>query len=173
MFIVSVTPQKHGAHKGYKTHPNCRIRCSHLVKKAADLLASLLRSSFSPPPRKNPAALKTLSFSRRSLAALVIYCDATDIFFGSPSSHIERPFLDDWALKQFSLLRRLFGSSHFPSRRRDLNNRDWLPKSQSWELHGRFCGLRRTLSWYMSTLNRLCVKVQCGSVFIKFIWVFF
>lgn len=64
--------------------------------------------------------------------ALVIYCDATDIFFGSPSSHIERPFLDDWACKQFSLLQRLFGSSLFPRRGRDLNNRDSLPNPNVW-----------------------------------------
>lgn len=35
------------------------------------------------------------SFLAKVSLALVIYCDATDIFFGSPSSHIERPFLDD------------------------------------------------------------------------------
>lgn len=118
--ITSCSSAKHGSLAEIKTYQN------------------VLYLEFTPPDTTwSPSPLFTsVNFREKTLftfsfpskaTALVIYCDATDIFLGSPSSHIEWPFLDDWALKQFSPLRRLFGSSHFPRRGRDLNNRGSLP----------------------------------------------
>lgn len=122
-----------------KTHRICFTWCWKQPSSPLRLcFAPLLSFKVSKTPLKH-LFLKVLCW--RLAAFSLIYCDATDIFFGSPTSHIERPFLDDWALKQFSLLRRLFGSSHFPSRRRDPNNRDWLPKSQRCSCFSRCCVL--------------------------------